>query len=105
MVAVLLLHGARHASSPFTVAAAMAAAKCPDITDTNTHPLPYGALPTASLDPKTCAIDFGIPAGAPGTPGATGAPGAQGIAGAPGTNGVSGYTQVNSTSRMNEVKT
>ena len=81
--AVLFLHGAGGSStaSPFSVSAAMAAAKCPDITDTNTHPLPYGQLPTASLDPRTCAIDFGIPAGKPGDPGAAGAVGPKGPTG------------------------
>ena len=85
--AALLLHGAGHGSSPFAIALAKAAVKCPNIVDANAHSLPAGSQPTATLDDK-CAIDFGIPGGATGAAGATGAPGA---AGAPGKNGVSGY--------------
>jgi hypothetical protein len=90
VVAVLLLHGAGHASNPFAVSLANAASKCPNIVDANAHGLPAGAAPTATLDDK-CAIDFGIPAGAKGDPGAAGA---TGPAGAAGRNGVSGYVRV-----------
>ncbi len=88
VAAALLLHGAGHASSPFAVALANAAVKCPNITDATAHGLPAGSAPTATLSDR-CVLDFGIPAGATGATGAMGAPGA---AGAPGTNGVSGYS-------------
>jgi hypothetical protein len=86
-VAVLLLHGAGHASSPFAVALANAAVKCPNITDATAHGLPAGSAPTATLS-ASCVLDFGIPKGDKGD---TGPAGAQGAAGTAGTNGVSGY--------------
>ena len=88
VVAVLLLHGAGHASSPFAVALANAAVKCPNITDATAHGLPAGSAPTATLS-ASCVLDFGIPKLA--TRATTGSAGAQGAAGTPGTNGVSGY--------------
>lgn len=85
MLAVfLLLHGAGHGSSPFAVAVARAATKCPDgFSSVSAHGLPAGADPTATLS-DSCALSFGIPAGAKGDAGATGAPGAPGAAGPPG---------------------
>jgi hypothetical protein len=91
VVAVLLLHGAGHASSPFAVAVANAAVRCPDgFSSVSAHGLPAGSQPTATLS-ASCALDFGIPVGATGAAGAAGPAGAQGPAGTPGTPGVSGY--------------
>jgi hypothetical protein len=63
LVAVLLLHGAGHGSSPFAVAVAKAATKCPDgFSSVGAHALPAGSQPTATLS-SSCALEFGIPAG------------------------------------------
>jgi hypothetical protein len=84
LAAVLLLHGAGHASSPFAVAVANAAVKCPDgFSSVTAHGPPAGSAPTATLSDK-CALDFGIPAGDKGDKGDTGA---QGSAGPPGVSG------------------
>ena len=87
VAAVLLLHGGGHASSPFAVAVANAATRCPDGFTVKVHGLPAGSDPTSSLS-ASCVLDLGIPAGAKGPTGSAGTPGS---AGAPGTNGVSGY--------------
>jgi hypothetical protein len=100
VAAALLLHGAGHASSPFAVALANAAVKCPNITDATAHGLPAGSAPTATLSDR-CVLDFGIPAGAKGD---TGAAGIQGVAGTPGKDGVSGYGQVVSRVNLNSSK-
>jgi hypothetical protein len=87
LAVVLLLHGAGHASSPFAVAVANAAVKCPDgFSSVSAHGLPAGSDPTATLSDK-CALDFGIPAGTKGDKGDKGDTGAQGIAGPPGVSG------------------
>jgi hypothetical protein len=81
LAAVLLLHGAGHGSSPFAVALARAATKCPDgFNSVSAHGLPAGSDPTAILSDK-CDLEFGIPAGAKGDTGASGAPGATGSPG------------------------
>jgi len=81
VAAVLLLHGAGHASSPFAVAVANAATRCPDgFSSVSAHGLPAGSEPTATLS-ASCALDFGIPAGDKGDKGDTGV---QGSAGPPG---------------------
>lgn len=68
---VLFLYGGRHASDPLTVAVANAATRCPDGFTVRAHGLPAGSQPTSSLS-ETCVLDFGIPAGSPGTNGVSG---------------------------------
>ena len=104
VAAVLLLHGAGHASSPFAVALANAAVKCPDgFANVTAHGLPAGSDPTSSLSDK-CVLDLGIPAGATGAAGSAGAAGAPGSAGAAGRNGVSGYGPVANRVNLNSSK-
>lgn len=98
VAAVLLLHGAGHGSSPFAVAVANAATRCPDgFSSVSAHGLPAGSQPTATLS-SSCALDFGIPAGEKGDKGDTGPAGA---AGAP---GLSGYSQVVARTQLNSSK-
>lgn len=98
LVAVFLLHGAGHGSSPFAVAVAKAATKCPDgFSSVSAHGLPAGSQPTATLS-NSCALDFGIPAGD------TGGKGDAGAAGTPGAPGVSGYTQTVAAINLNSSK-
>jgi hypothetical protein len=95
LAAVLLLHGAGHASSPFAVAVARAATKCPDgFSSVGAHALPADSQPTATLS-SSCALEFGIPAGDKGDKGDTGV---QGVAGPP---GLSGYTTASASSVAN----